>query len=192
MQESRINELLNLMKNGKSENERIMAALNLGEAEGERVVEALIRQLEVETSRAVQEAIVSSLIKIRDRCVAESAAELLKNEDAYIRNTGVEILALIGDSALDVIEKMIKHPDKDVRQQVVNALGEGRLKKAPMILRKVIEEDENENVVAAAIEYLGEVGCGKEDREIIMRAAKRFSSPFFDYTVKAAIMKLSG
>jgi HEAT repeat protein len=124
--------------------------------------------------------------------VAESAAELLKNEDAYIRNTGVEILALIGDSALDVIEKMIKHPDKDVRQQVVNALGEGRLKKAPMILRKVIEEDENENVVAAAIEYLGEVGCGKEDREIIMRAAKRFSSPFFDYTVKAAIMKLSG
>lgn len=103
MQESRINELLNLMKNGKSENERIVAALDLGEAEGERVVEALIGQLEVETSRAVQEAIVSSLIKIRDRCVAESAAELLKNEDAYIRNTGVEILALIGDSAMEVL-----------------------------------------------------------------------------------------
>jgi len=191
MQEFRINELLNLMKNGKSENERIMAALDLGEAEGERVVEALVGQLDVETSRAVQEAIVSSLIKINDRCVAESAAELLKSEDAYIRNAGAEILALIGDSALDVLEKMITHIDKDVRQQTVNALGEGRLKAAPVLLRKVIEEDEDENVVAAAIEYLGEVGCGKEDREVIMRAANRFSSPFFDYTVKTAIRKLA-
>ncbi|WP_422443652.1 HEAT repeat domain-containing protein [Thermoanaerobacterium sp. DL9XJH110] len=190
MQESRINELLNLMRNGKSENERIMAALDLGEAQGERIVEALVGQLEVETSRAVQEAIISSLIKIRDRCVAESVAELLKSEDAYIRNAGVEILALIGDSALDVLEKMIKHPDKDVRQQAVVALGEGRLKAAPALLKRVIEEDEDENVVAAAIEYLGEIGCGKEDGEAIKRAARRFSSPFFDYTVKTAIGKL--
>lgn len=190
MQESRINELLNLMKNGRNESERVMAVLDLGEAKGEKVVDALIGQLEVETSRAVQEAIVSSLIKIGDRYVAESAAKLLKNDDAYVRNAGVEILSILGDSALEVLEKMIKHPDKDVRQLAVNALGEGRLKEAPTLLRKVIAEDEDENVVAAAIEYLGEVGCGEEDREVIMRAANRFSSPFFDYVVKMAIKKL--
>ncbi|MCF6096977.1 HEAT repeat domain-containing protein [Thermovorax subterraneus] len=190
MQESHINELLNLMKNGRNESERVMAVLDLGEAKGKKVVDALIGQLEVETSRAVQEAIVSSLIKIGDRYVAESAAELLKNDDAYVRNAGVEILSILGDSALEVLEKMIKHPDKDVRQLAVNALGEGRLKEAPTLLRKVIAEDEDENVVAAAIEYLGEVGCGEEDREVIMRAANRFSSPFFDYVVKMAIKKL--
>jgi HEAT repeat protein len=178
------------MKNGRNESERVMAVLDLGEAKGEKVVDALIGQLEVETSRAVQEAIVSSLIKIGDRYVAESAAKLLKNDDAYVRNAGVEILSILGDSALEVLEKMIKHPDKDVRQLAVNALGEGRLKEAPTLLRKVIAEDEDENVVAAAIEYLGEVGCGEEDREVIMRAANRFSSPFFDYVVKMAIKKL--
>ncbi|MGB9813626.1 MAG: HEAT repeat domain-containing protein [Thermovenabulum sp.] len=191
MQESHINELLNLMKKGRSENERIMAVLDLGEATGERVVKALAKQLEVETSRVVQEAIVSSLIKIGDKYVAESAAEFLKSDDAYIRNAGVEILSVIGDSALEVLEKMIKYPDKDVRQLAVNAVGESNLKKSPMLLRKVIEEDEEENVVAAAIEYLGEIGSSEEDRKVIMQAASRFSSPFFDYTVKIALKKLA-
>lgn len=191
MQESRINELLNLMKKGRSENERIMAVLDLGEATGERVVKALAKQLEVETSRVVQEAIVSSLIKIGNKYVAESAAEFLKSDDAYIRNAGVEILSVIGDSAFEVLEKMIKYPDKDVRQLAVNAVGESNLKKSPMLLRKVIEEDEEENVVAAAIEYLGEIGSSAEDREVIMKASNRFTSPFFGYIVKVALKKLA-
>lgn len=192
MQELRISQLIDLMKSGRNESERIAASLDLGDFKSKEVVEALAEQLWMETSRAVQEAIVSSLTKIGNEDVAEAAAKLLESDDAYIRNVGVEILATIGNSALGVLEKMIMHPDKDVRQQVVNAIGEGHLKEAAMILRKVIDEDEEENVVAAAVEYLGEIGGNEEDREAIMQALNRFSSPFFRYAAEVALKKLGG
>ncbi|SHF82000.1 HEAT repeat-containing protein [Caldanaerobius fijiensis DSM 17918] len=192
MQELRISQLIDLMKSGRNENERIAASLDLGDFKSKNVIEALIEQLRVETSRAVQEAIVSSLIKIGNEDVAEAVAELLESDDAYLRNVGVEVLATIGNSALEVLEKMIMHSDKDVRQQVVNAIGEGQLKEAVMILRRVIEEDEEENVVAAAIEYLGEIGGGEEDRKAILQALNRFSSPFFQYAAEVALKKLGG
>ncbi|EIW00940.1 HEAT repeat domain-containing protein [Thermoanaerobacter siderophilus] len=187
-----INELIRLMKNGRNESERIAAALDLGNFENKEVVKALVEQLWMETSRAVQESIVSSLTKIGSKNVAELAVELLKSDDAYLRNVGVEILATIGDSALEIFERMITHPDKDVRQLVVNAIGEGQLKEAAMILRKVIEEDEEENVVAAAVEYLGEIGGSDEDKKAIKQALNRFSSPFFQYVAEVALKKLGG
>lgn len=191
MQGLRVSESIDLMRNGR-ESERITAALDLGDFADKKVVEVLAEQLRMETSRAVQEAIVSSLIKIGNEDVAEAAAELLESDDAYLRNVGVEILATIGNSALGIFEKMIMHPDKDVRQQVVNAIGEGQLKEAVGILRKVIEEDEEENVVAAAVEYLGEIGGGEEDRKVIMQALNRFSSPFFQYAAEVALKKMGG
>ncbi|KXG77326.1 hypothetical protein AN618_12230 [Fervidicola ferrireducens] len=191
MLEVKISELAEQMKSGKSKNERIQAALDLGSIKAKEAVDVLVEQLLVEEDEVVREAIVTSLIKIGDEYVANRAAGLLESEDAYVRNAGVEILSIIGEPAIEILQKMINHPDRDVRILAVNALGESHIRETIRYLRRVIMEDDDENVVASAIEYLSELGFEKEDKEVVMKAAKRFSSPFFQYTVKSAIEKMA-
>ncbi|SHM56574.1 HEAT repeat-containing protein [Caldanaerovirga acetigignens] len=191
MLEVKISELAEQLKSGKSKNERIQAALDLGSIKAKEAVDVLVEQLLVEEDEAVREAIVTSLIKIGDEYVANRAAELLECEDAYVRNAGVEILSIIGGPAIEILRKMINHPDRDVRILAVNALGESHIRETNRYLRRVIMEDNDENVMASAIEYLSELGFEKEDKEVVMRAAKRFSSPFFQYVVKSAIEKMA-
>lgn len=191
MLEVKINDLEEQLKNGRNKDDRIRAALDLAKIKTKEAVDILADQLFVEEDKAVQEAIVTSLINIGDEYVARRAAEFLESEDAYIRNAGVEILSTIGENAIEVLHELIHHHDKDVRILAINALGENHIKDAVRFLRQIILEDDDENVVAAAIEYVSELGFEKIDKETIMRASKRFSSPFFQYVVKTAINKMA-
>jgi HEAT repeat protein len=154
------------------------------------VVEALYWRLVQESSRPVQEAIAGTLITIGGEAVVARVSGLLTSQDAYLRNLAVEILQALGQEAHATLLELLKNPDSDVRLFAVNALGEACYREAAAALREVVETDPNLNVVAAAVEYLGEMGLRQEDVVAIDRARKHFDDPFLDHVAEQALRKI--
>jgi len=84
----------------------------------------------------------------------------------------------------------LQDSDKDVRLFAVNVLGELKAKWAVELLCRVVEEDDNINVVPAAVEYLGEMSLRRKDGETVQKAAQRFSDPYLEYAVEIALRKM--
>lgn len=190
MKTSKVKKLMEILSTHPEERERCYAAMELSNFPREDVVEHLVNRLVEEESRPVQEAIVSTLIAIGTEAVVKRCAELLRSEDAYLRNSAIEVLQLLQHTSLGVVRELLQDPDPDVRLFAVNVLGELKVREAVELLCRVVEEDENINVVAAAVEYLGEMGLRSEDRETVRKAAERFSDPFLEYAVEVALRKM--
>jgi len=154
------------------------------------VVEGLAKRLEEESSRAVQEAIVSALIRLGSRDVVRRCAELLRSENAYVRNAAIEVLQALEEKSLEVVRELLSEADPDVRLFAVNILGELRVKEAAELVRRVVAEDPEVNVVAAAVENLGEMGLRREDQETIRAAVARFADPYLAYAAEVALKKM--
>jgi len=181
---------MNILTSHPEEKERYCAAMDLSSFPREKVVKCLVERLTEEKSRLVHEAIVSSLIRIGTEAVVERCAELLRSEDAYVRNSALEILQVLDHRSLVVGRRLLHDPDPEIRIFAVNVLGELKSKEAVELLRQVIDEDKDVNVVAQAVEYLGEMGSRHEDRETVRKAAERFSDPFLSYAVETALKKM--
>ncbi|AZR74866.1 hypothetical protein BBF96_07935 [Anoxybacter fermentans] len=181
---------MDILSTHPEEKERCYAALELSNFPQDDVVEYLVTRLVEEESRPVQEAIVSALIAIGTEAVVRWCTELLRSEDAYLRNSAIEVLQLLQHTSLGVVKELLQDPDPDMRLFAVNVLGELKAREAVELLRRVVEVDENINVVATAVEYLGEMGLCDEDRETVRKAAERFSDPFLEYAVEVALKKM--
>jgi len=190
LKDSQVEKLMEILSTHPEERERYLAAMELCSFPQDDVVEYLVKRLVEEESCLVQEAIVSTLIAIGTEAVVRRCAELLRSEDAYLRNSAIEVFRLLHHTSLGVVRVLLQDPDPDVRLFAVNVLGELNAKEAVELLCRVVEEDENINVVATAVEYLGEMGLCSEDREIVRKAVKRFSDPFLEYAVEVALKKM--
>lgn len=186
----RLEELKKTLLSHSEERERLIAALELKAFPDPEVVRLLAARLAEEPSRVVQEAIVSSLTVIASEDVVRACAELLTHADAYVRNAALEILQALDHLSLPVAEALIEHPDRDLRLFAVRILGEIKRREAIALLRRVVERDGDINVVAEAVEYLGEVGQRREDREAIMRAAARLDHPYVRCAAEIALRKM--
>ncbi|HHW45056.1 MAG TPA: HEAT repeat domain-containing protein [Desulfotomaculum sp.] len=190
MKDNQVKKLMDTLSFHPEERERCYAAFDLSGFPQDDVVEYLVKILGEEKSRPVQEAIVTTLITIGTEAVVKGCAELLRSEDAYVRNAAVEIMRLLQRTSLGVARKLLRDADQDVRLFAVDVLGELKVKEAVELLRRVVEEDEDINVVAAAVEYLGEMGLRSEDRKAVRKVRERFSDPFLEYAVEEALRKM--
>lgn len=172
------------------ERQRRYAARDLAAFPSAVVVDALCARLVEEMSGAVQEAIVLTLIGIGSEAVARRVSALLRSQDARVRNAAVEILQSLGTQARGTVSELLKDPDPDVRLCAVNVLGEARYREAIAMLRNVVDTDPDINVVAAAIEHLGEMGSRREDGACIEGAKRRFNNPFLHYVADLALQKM--
>lgn len=172
--------------------ERLSAVELLGEAGTPEAAKMLIKVLRDDPERAVKEAAVLALSSFNDPFVVEELIPFLKDEDPFFRNTAAEIIQYIGDPAKEIIVGLLKDPDPDVRMFAIRILGEGNFSSSSVMLRKVVLEDPDINVVGCAIEYLGEVGCSHEDVEAVMSALQKFKDPYIEFAVETALYKLGG
>src|SRR5574337_1445988 len=78
------------------------ACESIGESRGTSFIPALVEALG-DSDFGVREAALIALIAIGGREVATAAAQLLRLDDASLRNLGIEILRRVGGEALDVI-----------------------------------------------------------------------------------------
>lgn len=161
-----IKKLINTLLNNRDPYERRHAAEELAGYD-ERAIYPLLKALRDE-STAVQEAATQSLISIgistdEDRfiaapgeIVAYMVIPLLREEEAYIRNTALLILTEIGSRAPQLIYQLLKDKDPDVRKFGLDLIADIKTgfdgaKLIPLL------KDLNPNVRAATAKALGEL-----------------------------------
>jgi len=173
-----------------NEKERLAALRHLEQQGDETAINALVDLLMHEHNRLVQEAAVAALIRINTPQVAEAMVQLLESTDAWVRNAAVEILQGLGETAFDVVRDLLQSSDPDLRLFAVSVLGEAKYRKAISLLQEVVNNDSNVNVVAAAVEYLGEMGGRITDVRCLENVGRRFKDPFLHYAVAEALKKI--
>ncbi|MGB9661738.1 MAG: HEAT repeat domain-containing protein [Moorellaceae bacterium] len=184
-----LSQLLETSTDGEMKIEAISKLAALGNAEA---VSILARTLQEEADPLVREAVIGALLVCDTRAVVTEMARLLRSEDPASRSAAFEVLTYKGEEeVMDVFIQLLHDTDRDVRVMAVHALGRSKCIKSAELLRRVIKEDNDVNVVAAAVEYLGEVG-EPSDAALILQALPRFRHPYFEWTARRAWERLKG
>jgi len=122
----------------------------------------------------------------------ESIMELLKEENAYVRNLGISILRDFGDAIKYYIVKFLIGDDRDLRIFAINVLGDVDFAESRDMLVELLEDEEDINVAMTAVDYMGEIG-EEEDIELLESLKRRFKDEFYvEFAVDGAIKMIKG
>ncbi|MFH0730011.1 MAG: HEAT repeat domain-containing protein [Pseudomonadota bacterium] len=144
------------------EAERIYAVQDIGDTVDPGMVPALIRQLRVEPSRVVKDAIVFQLKQMDCSKDYPLLFTLFISPDAYFRNAAVDIFGAGGDNAVGFLTAHLDHSNREVRKLILDALFCVGTLEAILAIRAGLH-DTAVNIKITAVEYLGRL----EDRESV-------------------------
>nr|WP_321268348.1 HEAT repeat domain-containing protein [uncultured Sulfurimonas sp.] len=122
----------------------------------------------------------------------ESIMELLKLDNAYIRNLGISILRNFGDAIKYYIVKFLIGDDRDLRIFAINVLGDVDFAESRDMLVELLENEQDINVAMTAVDYMAEIG-EEEDIELLESLKERFNNEFYvKFAVDGAIKMIKG
>lgn len=110
----------------------------------------------------------------------EDILDLLKMEDAFIRNLAINIVQNLGEEIRYYIVKFLFSSDRDLRIFAVNILGDVNFEEARDMMIELIEKEQDINVAMTAVDYLAEIGK-EEDIPVLEDLKERFNHD--DYVV---------
>ena len=117
----------------------------------------------------------------------EAVMELLKLDNAYVRNLGISILQDYGQAIKYYIVKFLIGEDEDLRIFAINVLGDVDFAESRDMLVELLENEERINVAMTAVDYMGEIG-ELEDIELLERVKVRFKDEVYaTFAIDAAI-----
>jgi len=150
-----------------------------------------IRDEEIDTQISTKIAAVISAMDPDDAPI-EEIMDLLKLNNAYIRNLGISILRNFGDSIKYYIVKFLIGDDRDLRIFAINVLGDVDFSESRDMLVELLENEEDINVAMTAVDYMGEIG-EVEDIPLLESLKERFSGDFYvEFAVDGAIKLIKG
>jgi HEAT repeat protein len=127
-----------------------------------------------------------------DDAPIEAIMDLLKLNNAYIRNLGISILRSFGDSIKYYIVKFLIGDDRDLRIFAINVLGDVDFSESRDMLVELLETEEDINVAMTAVDYMGEIG-ELEDIPLLESLKERFAGDFYaEFAVDGAIAMIKG
>jgi len=122
-----------------------------------------------------------------DEAPIEKIMDLLKLNNAYIRNLGISMLRDFGDSIKYYIVKFLIGDDRDLRIFAINVLGDVSFAESRDMLVELLETEEDINVAMTAVDYMGEIG-EEEDIPLLESLKERFAGDFYaEFAVDGAI-----
>ncbi len=122
----------------------------------------------------------------------EAIMELLKVENAYIRNLGISILRDFGSSIKYYIVKFLIGDDRDLRIFAINVLGDVDFAESRDMLVELLEDEEDINVAMTAVDYMGEIG-EEEDIDLLESLKDRFKGEVYvEFAVDGAVKMIKG
>ena len=93
---------------------------------------------------------------------------ILKSDNAYLRNEAIKFLQEYGKEAKPFIEKLLNNDDRDIKIFAINILGDVNYEDSLELLRYIIMKEKDINVLMTAVDYLGEIG---EEKDIALLEA---------------------
>ena len=150
----------------------------------------LASRLQVENDRGVRETILTNLVRNGGLAAARPLLNLLRSDDADLRNAVIETLQGMSDAITPLIEDLLTDPDADVRIFAVNILQSLKSPTVPDLAVKVISTDPHVNVCAAAVDVLAEVGRPEMAGALRDVTARFPDQPFLAFAVRTALKRI--
>ncbi|MDW8136334.1 MAG: HEAT repeat domain-containing protein [Thermodesulfobacterium sp.] len=151
--------------------ERRYAVVDL--TEYPQAVKALEERLKVEEDNSVKDAIVNALYRIGTEEAVTVLVNLLKSEDAYLRNQAIEVLSQISEKVEDHLKSLISSEDPDLRIFSVNLMSSLKNPKVINWLGELLEKEEDPRVAGVALDLLAELAT-EDFRPILKKIRTRF------------------
>ena len=119
----------------------------------------------------------------------ELLLDMLKSENAYLRNATINFLQQNGKEAKDFIYSLMKSDDKDIRIFAINILGDVKFEDSIDMLREFIKNETDINALMTAIDYMGEIG-EESDIPLLEEIKQKFNDPYVSFGVDLAIDRI--
>ena len=127
-----------------------------------------------------------------DDAPIEAIMDLLKLDNAYVRNLGISILRDFGNAIKYYIVKFLIGDDRDLRIFAINVLGDVDFAESRDMLVELLETEQDINVAMTAVDYMGEIG-EEEDISLLETLKDRFSGDSYaEFAVNTAIKLIEG
>lgn len=121
----------------------------------------------------------------------EQVLELLKLENAFVRNIAISTLRAYGESIKYYIVKYLIGDDRDLRIFAINVLGDVNFKESREMLLELLNKEQDLNVAMTAVDYLSEIGQ-PEDIALLDSLKGRFNDGYVEFAVNNAIRCIKG
>ncbi len=158
---------------------------------GEYLISCISKEEHVEKSYLTKIASVISNMD-PDEAPIEKIMDLLKLNNAYIRNLGISILRDFGNAIKYYIVKFLIGDDRDLRIFAINVLGDVDFAESRDMLVELLEDEEDINVAMTAVDYMAEIG-EEEDIELLESLKTRFEGEFYvEFAVDGAVKMIRG
>ncbi len=171
-----------------SADERWTAARRLaGRADAvARLGQALAR----ETDDRVREAIYTSLLRTGGPEAVAAVLPHLRSDDAARRTGALDALQAMPAAARDRLPDLLADADPDVRIlacELARALPD---RQTAGLLARLIEDEAQVNVCAAAVDVLAEIGTAEIAGALAVCAARFADQPFLGFAIKVALRRI--
>ena len=185
-----------VFENDESEPNRRIAALNYIVSHQEiyyvlDILSKLFSESKVENNKFIDAAFSGFGIKPKREKDFQAMFEMLKSDNAYLRNAVIRFLQDYGKEAKEFILKLMNDKDKDIRIFGINILGDVKYEDSVDMLRHFIVSESDINALMTAVDYFGEIG---EEKDIALLEAikKEKNDPFVSFGVDIAIKRIKG
>ncbi len=176
----------NSIKNGNSDEKR--QAIRESELfDISDIIDDLIAVL-YEDNKALQEAVIDTLIQRNGDVVVNKLLPLLSEENASVRNAAIEVLEAIGKERVDLIGAYLDSEDKDVRLFVCDIIGKFGTEKALNYLEKALS-DEEVNVRNSAVMGIAKVPMEKSV-SLLERVLEKEKDPWIRFSAIDALTQI--
>lgn len=118
--------------------------------------------------------------------------EMLKGENAYLRNAVIRFLQDYGREAKWFIKKLMDDSDRDIRIFAINILGDVNYDDSIEMLRYFIAKEKDVNALMTAVDYIGEIGDASDIKLLEAVKIDYSNEPYVLFGVDLALNRLKG
>jgi HEAT repeat protein len=153
-------------------------------------IPALAARLQAETSPSVRAAILTTLSHIDTAEAAAAIAPLLASQTASWRTAAIDALRAMPLAAAGTARDLLRNPDPDVRIMAIEVLRGCADPHVPRWLAEVLTRDANQNVCAAAVDVLAEIGTADVLDAVTALLVRFPTNAFLRFACAAAATRL--
>jgi HEAT repeat protein len=151
-------------------------------------IPALLAAYPRETDPAVREAMLTVLAEHDVVVVARAFADDLADDDVVVRNAAATALESMPGAVALLIDELLRDPCVRTRTMAMTVLAGLQHPDVPTWLADVVGQDNDENVVAAAVDAA--LAAGDETGELLEVAVRRFpDNPYLGFLAEVSARK---